>query len=47
MKIFVHLSDGSYLAYEGMDQETISAMLALQGLTCVFVDKAAYDAANN
>lgn len=45
MKFFILRSDGAYVAYEGMTQDQITAMLAEQTMTCTFIDEAAYQAA--
>jgi hypothetical protein len=38
-------SDGAYVSFEGMDQATITAMLAQQGLTCQWITQDEFTAA--
>lgn len=40
--LFILRSDGAYVSFDGMTQAAITAMLAPQGLTCTFIDAAAY-----
>jgi hypothetical protein len=37
MRYYILRSDGCYVAFEGMFQETIISMLQTQGLTCQFI----------
>lgn len=45
MPIYALRSDGVYAKYEGMTQETVTAMLEQSGLTCSFVSEETYAAA--
>lgn len=44
MRYFVQRSDGRYLVFEGMNQETITTMLAEQGFGAEFITEAAFQA---
>ena len=45
MKSYAQRSDGAYVSFTGMSREVINAMLSEQGLSCTFIDEAAYNAA--
>ena len=36
-------SDGAYVSYDGMSQDTITAMLAQQGLACQWISEEEYN----
>lgn len=43
MRYFTVRSDGAYVSFDGMAQETIVSMLEAQSLTCEFITEEAYN----